>query len=140
MSYAGEERRKPVDAEEDIKNLLMQVTDPAMKTLSYILLKVSDSVDHNTIITQAVREELRSHMDDEMKELSAHKGGLKVGLWALGIIQFLVGVIMSLVVYLGNEKLSDLAVLKESVAEVKLYVETHKEHHKQEERIKELNK
>lgn len=132
-SYTGEERRKPVDAEKEIKDLLMQATDPVQKALALILLKVSDAVDHNTAVTSATRSELQTHMEDEMKLMNQGKGGIKVGLLALGIIQVLSGIIVSLVLYAGSEKLKVVESLQYDMLQTKIFIAEHKMHHQSEE-------
>lgn len=136
MHYTGEDRRKPVDAEEEIKGFLLQSTDPIMKGIALILLKVSDAVDLNTEITHAVRSELKDHMEEEMREISSQRGGVKVGLWALGIIQVLVGIVMGLLVHISNEKFADIAQLKYDMIQMQVFAAEHKMHHQQEEKAK----
>lgn len=134
MPYSGEERRKPVDAEEEIKGLLLQATDPIHKALALILLKVSDAVDQNTAVTHNIRVELAAHMVEEMATLNQQKGGMKIALYAVGAVQFFIATIIALAMHIASDKLADLQTLQYDMLQVKIEMAKHVEHHKQEEK------
>ncbi len=128
--------RRATDAlQNQIEELIVAATDPKDKAFLLIMNKIATSLDTNTSLTRALADDFKSHTvafseheRKEMELINQGRGGFRVALALLGVLQIVVGYVI--LDTLGAVKTSqqEITVLQRDVA-------THKEHHAQEERF-----
>lgn len=122
-----EKRRVTDQVQQQIEELIVAATDPKDKAFLLIMNKIAQSLDTNTYLTQGLSDEFkvhtaafRAHEAQEQKLVNQSRGGVRVGLYLLGIIQVLVWFILS-------QQLDELTQVKNKLVEVNETVKVHTE-------------
>lgn len=126
------ERRREIDKmQQQIEDLIVAADNPKDKAFLLIMNKIAVSLDTNTFLTQSLSDEFQAHTkafkNHEAAELSLinqGKGGLKVGMWLLGIIQ-------TLVIVVASSQISELKDMRQELNACQLSITTHAEQIKQ---------
>ena len=120
----------------DIKALIMETPDPKDKAVLMILLKISDDLFRNTQITSSLSEKFEKHVatfiqhaEDEMKLINTGRGFLR------GII-FSIAMVQALIIFIFSQHMQEFSEMQQSVKHLEKEVEAHKEHHRTEEKYK----
>lgn len=126
------ERRREIDKmQQQIEDLIVAADNPKDKAFLLIMNKIAVSLDTNTFLTQSLSDEFQAHTkafkNHEAAELSLinqGKGGLKVGMWCLGIIQVLV-------IAIASSQLSEIRDMQQELNSCKTSITMHTEQIKQ---------
>ena len=118
-----------------IDDLIVATDDPKDKAFLLIMNKIATSLDTNTSLTRALADDFKSHTvafseheRKEMELINQGRGGFRVALVLLGVLQVVVGFII-------NNTLADIKDMRQEVTQLQRDVSTHREHHAQEERF-----
>lgn len=113
--------------QQQIEDLILAASDPKDKAFLLIMNKIAASLDTNTTLTQELSNEFKAHSDAfklhesrESRILNKSRGGVLVGLYMLGIIQVLVGFVVS-------DQLAELKSLRKDLTEIGRSVLVHTE-------------
>ena len=132
-NYDGPDRRRRDPIQEQIETLIMSASDPKDKAFLLILNKIADNLDENTMLTRTLASEFKSHTEafalHEQKEMALINQGR--GFWRATLAA--VVVIQALGVWWFQGHIAQTARTQEQVSSLKIEIEKHKEHHKQEE-------
>ena len=101
--YAMSENRRANDqVQQQIEDLILSASDPKDKAFLLIMNKIAISLDTNTFLTQGLAEDFKfhteafkSHERDEAELINQGKGGIRVAIALVGIIQILFGFIIT---------------------------------------------
>jgi hypothetical protein len=129
--------RRATDAlQNQIEELIVAATDPKDKAFLLIMNKIATSLDTNTSLTRALADDFKSHTvafseheRKEMELINQGRGGFRVALVLLAVLQAVVGFII-------NSTLADIKDTRQDVTILQRDMGIHKEHHALEERAK----
>jgi hypothetical protein len=130
----SEDRRKSDVLQQQIEELIVAAQDPKDKAFLLIMNKIASSLDANTSLTKALSDDFKSHTiafseheRKEMELINQGRGGFRVALGLLGVLQIILGVIIT-------NTLTDIKNMHQEVTVLQREVAIHKEHHVLEER------
>jgi hypothetical protein len=131
-----EDRRKGDQLQQQIEDLIVAASDPKDKAFLLIMNKIATSLDANTSLTKALSDDFKSHTvafseheRKEMELINQGRGGFRVALALLAVLQVFVGFVIT-------NTLADIKDTKQDVITLQREVAIHKEHHALEEREK----
>lgn len=100
MDYTGTDRRTPDPVQQQIEALILAAQDPKDKAFLLIMNKLAASLDTNTLLTQGLAADVKelsttfkTHEEQEMAYINQGRGGVRVAITLLGMIQLIVGFI-----------------------------------------------
>lgn len=98
----SETRRNGDQVQQQIEDLILSATDPKDKAFLLIMNKIAISLDTNTFLTQGLSDDFKAHTAAfkvheaaEAKLINQGKGGVRVAIGLVGVIQVLFGFIIS---------------------------------------------
>jgi hypothetical protein len=127
-SPALKERRREIDKmQQQIEDLIVAADNPKDKAFLLIMNKIAVSLDTNTFLTQSLSDEFQAHTtafkNHEAAELALihqSKGGIRVGMWFLGIIQLIV-------IAVASSQLAEIKEMKQELLSCQITLNTHTE-------------
>lgn len=126
--YAMSENRRANDqVQQQIEKLILSASDPKDKAFLLIINKIAISLDTNTFLTQGLSEDFKAHTaafklheTTEEKLINQGKGGLRVAIALVGIIQILFGFIIT-------DQLTEIKNIRQELTAVVSKVLLHQE-------------
>lgn len=122
--------------QQQIEELIVAATDPKDKAFLLIMNKIATSLDTNTALTRALSTDFKAHTtafeDHERKEMALinqGRGGFRVAMGLLGVLQILIGFVIT-------NTLADLKDIRQELTILQREVAVQKEHLVQDERRK----
>jgi hypothetical protein len=130
----ADDRRKSDVLQQQIEELIVAAENPKDKAFLLIMNKIATSLDANTHLTKALSEDFKSHTiafseheRKEMELINQGRGGFRVALALLAVLQVFVGFIIT-------NTLTDIKNMRSEVTVLQREMAIHKEHHVLEER------
>lgn len=97
----GSERRVVDPVQQQIEDLILSADNPKDKAFLLIMNKISLSLDANTILTESLSKDFKAqtsafqaHEEQELTIVNQSKGGFRVAIVLLAVIQFIGGAIV----------------------------------------------
>lgn len=97
----GTERRVVDPVQQQIEDLILSADNPKDKAFLLIMNKISLSLDANTILTESLSKDFKAqtsafqaHEEQELTIVNQSKGGFRVAIVLLAVIQFIGGAIV----------------------------------------------
>jgi hypothetical protein len=127
MSDQPLNRRATDQVQQQIEDLIVSATDPKDKAFLLIMNKIAVSLDTNTFLTQGLSEDFKAHTNAfklhevaEAELINQGKGGVKVALALVAIIQVLIGVVVT-------NQLSEIRDMRQELTALTSKVTVHHE-------------
>lgn len=121
---------------EDIRDLILETDAPKDKAMLLILLRISENLTANTVLTKKLNEQFDKHLiqfaQHEALEMKLFFGGR----WVIRVILAALLVGQGAITWFGAKTLAQFEKLQEEVQVLKEYRAEHKSHHDQEERYR----
>lgn len=123
----SENRRANDQVQHQIEELIVSATDPKDKAFLLIMNKIAISLDTNTFLTQGLSEDFKAHTDAfksheqaEAEMINQGKGGIRVALAFVGVIQILLAFVIT-------NQLTDMKDVRQELVTVTNKVIVHNE-------------
>ena len=117
------ERRRSDPVQSQIEELILEATDPRDKAFLLIMNKMAVSLDTNTYLTQGLSDEFKAHTNafrkheqTELNMINQGKGGVRVAVFLLSLIQALAGFIIYSQLADIKDMKQDLIILERTVS------------------------
>lgn len=124
---------------EDIRDLILETDSAKDKAMLLILLRISENLTANTVLTKKLNEQFDTHVVQFAKHEALEMKLFFGGRWVVRVMLAALVIGQGALTWFGAKTLSQFEQLQADVQHLKEYRAEHKSHHEQEERYRGVN-